>query len=150
MGRWSPYGSICQQCTVVPRLSLSLSSRHRHLIPPFSLSVAIFPSPRPTYPPHLNSLSSPPSLSFCSSSLSLSLSLSIHISNPALSVSVNQSPPSPAFPPPPFTYLSLVPASFPTFPSHGHLPFGKSIFPHSKSLSSSLLAILHLSLLLLR
>ena len=133
--------------------------------PSVSLSLLPSPPPHPTFfslrrhlsftTSHLSpsfefSLFSPFSLFLFFLSLSLSLSLSIHISNPALSVSVNQSPPSPAFPPPPFTYLSLVPASFPTFPSHGHLPFGKSIFPHSKSLSSSLLAILHLSLLLLR
>lgn len=31
---------------------------------------------------------------------------------------------------PPFTYLSSVPAYFPTFLSHGHLPSRKSIFPN--------------------
>lgn len=87
VGRWSLYGSICQQCTVVLRLSLSLL---------------------PSSPPHPTFFSLRRHLSFTTSHLSpsfefslffpsslflLSLSLSPSIFQIPPSVSVNQSPP---------------------------------------------------------
>lgn len=88
--------------------------------------------------PHLNPL-------FPTSRFLFLLSLSPFIFQILLSVCKSL----PSLLPPSFTYLSSVPASFPTFLSHGHLPFRKSIFltlnhclhhlsPSSISLSLSL------------
>lgn len=111
--------SAVHSCSLSLSLSLSfLPSLLPH--PTFSLSVAIFPFLSPTY------------------SLVWILSFSFYF------FFLSTLPPSPfifqllpfickSLPSllslfPPFTYLSSVPTSLPTFLSHGHLPFCKSIF----------------------
>lgn len=101
-GGWSLCGSICQQCTLVLRLFILTSS---HL---FSLCWILHSS--------LYSLCISP----------------FHIFKILLSMCKSAPHPTPIPTPlsfPPFTYLSSVPAYFPTFLSHGHLPSRKSIFP---------------------